>query len=194
MEQCDLCACSDLDGRGQVSYCNGEEAVVDGTLYRCKESAQGGVSWPPIIRPGRPAAFDWTQKYVDTGSDFLLMEHRATSAVGYVFVASLVSCVATCRGTPNCPGVVFLPSSRKCGIIDPFRLRQLPINRANEHMVVRLGFQQRAEVRMRLSRPRLASRCSRLSLRKRSFEETCWRRSTALPCHRTIQSGTGSTR
>ena len=49
-------------------------------------------------------------------------------------------CPACSRGTPNCPGVVFLPSSRKCGIIDPFRLRQLPINRANEHMVVRLGF------------------------------------------------------
>ena len=151
LETCALCDCTSMDEYGTVTYCNGEEATIEGYVGKILCDTTSSATLPTWTIPSNLATavvaqpnFTWQQNFGGLGSDFVLLEHRTTSAVGYTFPASnIATCVATCRGAPNCPGFIFRSGS--CMILDPFRMTLNPINRGvnhpfEEHLVVRIGF------------------------------------------------------
>ena len=155
--ECDLCDCVALRAKHgvDVSYCNGETASLKGVQAPITCNRQSPATWnepATIVHSTVPSLASLTAVHTATTdqlSDFVMLEYRSTTAVGYTFPASLAACIATCSGIVSCPGVTFLPETLdgnargygSCGIVSPFELSLNPINRDGAvHLLMRLGF------------------------------------------------------
>ena len=122
------CGC-DGDGPGFLTHKQAEKVCGPKTHFEWESCTLPSPATAPTIPVDTSFNFATFTKYDagTPGSDFILLEHKTTTAIGYTIAATMKGCVETCRKTPSCPGFVY--GGGMCQLLDPFMMTLLPINR-----------------------------------------------------------------
>eukprot|EP00931_Biecheleriopsis_adriatica_P107037 TRINITY_DN81378_c0_g1_i1.p1 TRINITY_DN81378_c0_g1~~TRINITY_DN81378_c0_g1_i1.p1 ORF type:complete len:651 (+),score=106.97 TRINITY_DN81378_c0_g1_i1:149-1954(+) len=148
---CSICSCDSVP-----TVTNGEQVYCDGLRARisCKSGFTSGDSdincvdgsWiapSNISCPGTPAKHRGA-----LDSDFVVFDYRYTSAAaGTGYKTTLSACLASCKGSLDCPAFVFTPDGTIedggiCEQLTKFSMAQEPVQRGRSHLIVRRGVLQ----------------------------------------------------